>query len=113
MIFLLFGQTCEAGGQSQGNPLFSLLPLILIFAVFYFLLILPQQRKQKQHRQLLNQLEKGDRVITSSGIYGTITNVKEHTVLLLIADGVKVELEKGHIVNKVTSSRGDNVSLKR
>lgn len=110
MIFLLFNQTCEAGNQSQGNPLLSLLPLILIFAVFYFLLILPQQRKQKQHQKLLNKLEKGDRVVTSSGIYGTITNVKDHTVLLLIADGVKVEIEKGHVVNKVNSAGTDKVS---
>jgi preprotein translocase subunit YajC len=105
---MLFNQTCESGNQSQGNPLLSLLPLILIFAVFYFLLILPQQRKQKQHQKLLTGLQKGDRVVTTSGIYGTITNVKDHTILLLIADGVKVEIEKGHVVHKVNSA--DRVS---
>jgi preprotein translocase subunit YajC len=109
MIFFLFTQTCESGSQSQGNPLLSLLPLILIFAVFYFLLILPQQRKQKQHQKLLNELQKGDRVVTTSGIYGTITNVKDHTVLLLIADGVKVEIEKGHVTNKVNATGTERV----
>ena len=105
MILFLFQQTCEPGGSQQGgNPLVSLLPLILIFVVFYFLLILPQQRKQKQHQKLLEALNKGDRVITSAGIYGTVVNVKDHTVILLIADGVKVEIEKGHITNKVNKT---------
>jgi len=99
MILFLIGQS-----SGQGNPIMSLLPLILIFVVFYFLLILPQQRKQKQHRQLLSQLQKGDRVVTSSGIRGTIAGVKDDTISLLIADGVKIELEKGHIVNKIISS---------
>lgn len=94
MIFFLFSQS-----SGQSNPIMGLLPLILIFVVFYFLLILPQQRKQKQHRKLIAELNKGDRVVTSSGIRGTIANVKEDTVTLLIADGVKIELEKGHIVN--------------
>lgn len=96
----LYGQPSE---QSQSNPLFSLLPLILIFVVFYFLLILPQQKKQKQHQQLLNSLKKGDRVITSSGIYGTIANLKENIVSLVIADGVKVDIERSHILSKVGS----------
>ncbi|MBE0433993.1 preprotein translocase subunit YajC [candidate division WOR-3 bacterium] len=98
MILLLIGQ---ASGQS--NPIMSLLPLVLIFVVFYFLLILPQQRKQKQHRQLLSELQKGDRVATSSGIHGTIVNVKDDAVTLLIADGVKVEMDKGHIVGKLNA----------
>jgi preprotein translocase subunit YajC len=99
MIFFLIGQS-----SGQSNPIMGLLPLILIFVVFYFLLILPQQRKQKQHRKLISELQKGDRVTTSSGIRGTIANVKDDTITLLIADGVKVELEKGHIVNKLNPS---------
>lgn len=99
MIFMLIGQS-----TGQSNPIMGLLPLILIFVVFYFLLILPQQRKQKQHRKLVADLQKGDRVTTSSGIHGTIANVKDDTVTLLIADGVKIELEKGHIVGKLNPS---------
>jgi preprotein translocase subunit YajC len=101
MVFFLFQQTCEQGGSQQGNPLVGFLPLILIFVVFYFLLILPQQRRQKQHQKLVQALKKGDRVVTSSGIYGTIANVKEQTIMLVIADGVKIEMEKGQIVHKV------------
>ncbi|MEO0136657.1 MAG: preprotein translocase subunit YajC [candidate division WOR-3 bacterium] len=97
---LLFGQT---GNQGQSNPLLSLLPLILIFIVFYFLLVLPQQKRQKQHQQLLNSLKKGDRVITSAGIYGTIANLKDNIVSLVIADGVKVDIDKNHIISKVGS----------
>ena len=99
MIFFLIGQS-----SGQGNPIMGLLPLVLIFVVFYFLLILPQQRKQKQHRKMLTELQKGDRVVTSSGIRGTIANMKDDTISLLIADGVKIELEKGHIVSKIGPS---------
>ncbi|OPX18463.1 preprotein translocase subunit YajC [candidate division WOR-3 bacterium 4484_100] len=104
MLLYLLGQS---SGQ-QSNPLVGLLPLILIFVVFYFLLILPQQRRQKQHQRLLSKLEKGDRVITSSGIYGTIVNVKDHSVILLIADGVKVEMEKSHIIDKLKNVKEQN-----
>jgi preprotein translocase subunit YajC len=96
----LFGQT---SGQGQSNPIFSLLPLILIFVIFYFLLILPQQKRQKQHQQLLGSLKKGDRVITSAGIYGTIANIKDNIISLVIADGVKVDIEKSHILSKIGS----------
>uniref|UniRef100_A0A7V0Z3E4 Preprotein translocase subunit YajC n=1 Tax=candidate division WOR-3 bacterium TaxID=2052148 RepID=A0A7V0Z3E4_UNCW3 len=96
----LYGQT---SGQNQSNPIFSLLPLILIFVVFYFLLVLPQQKRQKQHQKLLNSLKKGDRVITSSGIYGTIANVKDNIINLVIADGVKVDIDKNHIVSRIGS----------
>ncbi|MBN2621623.1 preprotein translocase subunit YajC [candidate division WOR-3 bacterium] len=107
MILFLFQQSCETSGQQQQNPLVSLLPLILIFVVFYFLLILPQQRKQKQHRKLLEALKTDDRVVTSAGIHGTVSNVKDRTVMVVIADGVKVEIEKSHIAH-VVSRTSDN-----
>jgi len=105
MLLFLFQQTCEQGGSQQGNPIFSFLPLILIFVVFYFLLILPQQRRQKRHQRLIEALKKGDRVVTSSGIYGTIVNVKEHTVIFLIADGVKIEIERAQVAHKLDQKR--------
>jgi preprotein translocase subunit YajC len=98
---LLFGQASGGTGTSGSNPLVSLLPLVVIFVIFYFLLIMPQQRKQKQHQKLMNSLQKGDKVVTSSGIYGVVANVKDHVVSVVIADGVKVDFDKGHIAGKV------------
>ena len=78
----------------QANQLVSMFPLILIFIVFYFLLIRPQQKKQKEHEGLLKKLEKNDEVVTTGGIHGTIVNVKDTTVTLRIDDSVKIELQK-------------------
>ncbi len=70
------GSIAWAQGAPEGAAgLFSLVPFILIFVVFYFLLILPQQRKQKQHKEMLTKLKKGDKIITSAGIWGSITRL--------------------------------------
>jgi preprotein translocase subunit YajC len=68
-----------------------MVPLILMFAIFYFLLIRPQQKKQKAHRQLLGDLKKGDRVITSGGLYGRITGLTDTVVTLEISEKVRVK----------------------
>jgi len=66
-------------GQGGAGGMFgALMPLILIFVIFYFLLILPQRKRQKEHRQMVASLKKGDRIITTGGIYGTITAVKRN-----------------------------------
>lgn len=96
---LLFGQT-TGQPQGQANPLISLLPLVLIFVVFYLLMILPQQRRQKQHREMLNALKRGDRVVTSAGMHGTVANIKEQVVTLVVADGVKIDFERSHIASR-------------
>jgi len=81
--------------QAQAaNSLVNLLPLVLIFIIFYFLLIRPQQTKEKEHQKMLKGLDKNDEVVTSSGIHGTIVNVKEKSIILRIDDNVKIELEK-------------------
>ncbi len=89
--------------QQQSNPLISFLPFIAIFVIFYLLLILPQQKKQKAHQRMISELNKGDRVITSSGIYGSVANVKDHIISLVIADGIKIDIQKSHIAGKVTT----------
>lgn len=89
-----------AGGGSQ---LVSFLPLILIFAVFYFLLIRPQIRQRKEHQGMLNQLRRGDKIVTGGGIIGTITKVNnEGEVTVQIAEGVKVVVARGTISNVLT-----------
>jgi preprotein translocase subunit YajC len=90
-----------APGGSQGggdmNTLLGFLPMILIFAVFYFLLIRPQQKKAKEHKALLDNLKKGDSVITQGGLYGKIMTIQDQVVTLEIADKVRVRVSRGHI----------------
>jgi preprotein translocase subunit YajC len=87
-------------GQQAVNPLVNLFPLILIFVIFYFMLIRPQQTKEKEHQKMITDLNKNDEVVTSSGIHGTIVNVKDKTIILRIDDNVKIEIEKNCIAYK-------------
>jgi preprotein translocase subunit YajC len=87
----------QAQGQGQGNPLTGLIPIILIFVIFYFLLIRPQRKQQKQHAEMIKNLSKNDEIITTGGIHGTIVNIKDNTFILRIADNVKVEIQKGYV----------------
>jgi preprotein translocase subunit YajC len=75
----------------------SMLFPVLIFVVFYFMLIRPQQKKQKETTKMLESLRSGDKIVTSGGILGTVTNVKEKTVVVRIADNVKVEMLRSAI----------------
>ena len=91
------------GGQQGGAGLLTLLPWLLIIVVFYLLLIRPQQKKQKEHRTMLENLRKGDKVVTNSGMFGTIVgfNEKENVVVLKVADEVKIEFLKSSIAGRV------------
>ncbi|MBU1905767.1 MAG: preprotein translocase subunit YajC [Candidatus Omnitrophica bacterium] len=86
--------------QQVASPLVNLFPLILIFVIFYFLLIRPQKQREKEHKAMLSELNKNDQVVTSSGIHGTVINVKDKTVILRIDDNVKIEIEKKSIAFK-------------
>ena len=84
--------------DSGGSPLVSLLPLIAIFLVFYFLLFLPNQRRQKKQQGLLASLKNGDRVITSGGIHGTIVGLRDDYILLRVPpDSVKLEVQRSAV----------------
>ncbi len=85
------------GGQGAGGGLMGFLPLILIFVIFYFLLIRPQQKRAKEHKTMLDNLKKGDKVITSGGEYGVVEEVKTNTVLVKIAENVRVKYGKAYI----------------
>jgi preprotein translocase subunit YajC len=80
------------GGQGGGNPLGMFIPMIIIFAIFYFMLIRPQQRKEKERREMIKAVKTGDRVLFSGGILGTVVNVKDTTLLVKVADNVKFEI---------------------
>ena len=84
--------------QAQaGSPLMNLFPLVIIFAIFYFMLIRPQKTREKEHQKMLGSLNKNDDVVTSGGIHGTIVNVKDKTLILRVDENVKMEVEKSAI----------------
>ena len=93
-----------AGGAPAGFDLISLMPLVLIFVVFYFLLIRPQQKKMKAHRELIAAIKRGDKVLTSGGIIGTVVKVEEGEDVLLveIAKDVRVRVARGTISELLT-----------
>jgi preprotein translocase subunit YajC len=93
-----------AGSAGASGGLASFIPLILMFGIFYFLLIRPQQKKNKELREMIASVKKGDRVITSGGIHGQITSVEEATVTLEISDKVRVKLNRGNIAGVIQSS---------
>jgi len=100
MIDMVYAMAPPGGGQGQGGDMYGLVqmaPFVLIFVVFYFLLIRPQQKKAKDHRVMLENLKKGDSVITQGGIYGKIASISDQVVTLEIADKVRVRVARSHI----------------
>ena len=89
---------------STGSGLVGLLPIVFIFIIGYYVMIRPQMRRQKEQQRIVSALKTGDRVITASGIHGMITNVKETTVLVKVADNVKLEMDKSAVTNVVKPS---------
>lgn len=97
MYYVLLVAGASSGGSAKGgNPFLSFLPLLLIIFVMYFLLLRPQAKRQKQQQEMIKNLQKGDRILTTGGIVGTIVGIKEKEGLLIvkIADNVKVELAR-------------------
>ena len=104
MLGLAFAMGAPAGGPSAGgqSALLNLVPLLLMFGIFYFLLIRPQQKRAKEHRALLDALKKGDQVVTAGGIHGKVASLDDTIVSLEVATGVTMKVEKGHIARVVT-----------
>ncbi len=82
---------------SEPSPFLQFVPLIFLFVVFYFLLIRPQQKKQKDHATMLSKLEKNDEIVTAGGVHATVISVGEKTAIIRIADNVRVEIEKSAV----------------
>ena len=87
----------QAGGAPQGSGIFELVMIVVMVAVFYFLLIRPQQKRAKEHQRLVSELAKGDEVITAGGILGRITKVDENYAVVEIADNMEIKLQKHSI----------------
>ncbi len=92
-------------GDNGGSGFEALLPLVLIFVVFYFLLIRPQQKKQKQHKEMLGAVRRGDRVVTGGGIIGIVTKVIDDKELAVeITDGIKVRVQRALIASVISKT---------
>jgi preprotein translocase subunit YajC len=106
MLGLAFAMSGAPGGGAAGATggmamVNQILPLVLMFAIFYFLLIRPQQKKAKEHKALLEAIKKGDNVVTASGIYGKIMAVEDGVVSLEVSTGVVIKIGKEHIAGLV------------
>src|SRR3954449_12624016 len=101
MLCVIFAQaqTGSPGPMPGGGIGSFFVPLIFIFVIMYFVMIRPQKKRQEQQQKLVASLKSGDRVVTNGGIHGLIANVKETTVLLKVADNVKIEIDKSAVTN--------------
>ncbi len=88
-----------AAPEAQADPIMSLLPLVFIFVVFYFLLIRPQSKKAKAHKQMVETLAKGDEIVTNGGLLGKLSKVGDNFVEVELAEGMTVKLQRNAIAN--------------
>ncbi|NBT29229.1 MAG: preprotein translocase subunit YajC [Gammaproteobacteria bacterium] len=93
MSFLISDAWAQAGGEAGGS-LFSLLPLVVIFILFYFLLIRPQQKRAKQHKEMVAALKKGEEIVTNGGLLGKVTDVEDNFVTIEIASDLNVRIQR-------------------
>jgi preprotein translocase subunit YajC len=100
MEWLIASAHAQAAGGAQPNALLQMLPLVLIFVVFYFLLIRPQARRAKEHKAMVAALGAGDEVVIAGGVLGRITEIRDQFVIVEIADGVQVKVQR-HTVTSV------------
>jgi preprotein translocase subunit YajC len=101
-IMVFIGGCVPAGGSEEGGT--SILPmiifLVIIFALFYFVMIRPQRRKQKEHEMMVQELQKGDRVVTAGGIYGTIDSMSEDSIVLKVESGATIRVARGSVIGR-------------
>jgi len=102
-----------AGAAGGANPFMQLLPLIAIFVIFYFFLIRPQQKRMKQHREMVSNVKRGDTVVTSGGLIGKVTRVEENEVQVEIANGVHVQVVKSTLADVRTKGEPANDVAKK
>ena len=100
MLTLAFAQATQAAPQApaqQQSMLTSLMPIAIIFIIFYFLLIRPQKKAQQDHAKMINELQKNDEVVTSGGIYGTIVNIQGDIITLRVDDNTRIKMQRSSI----------------
>lgn len=100
MSFFISDAMAQADSAAQGDPIMQFLPLVILFVIFYFLLIRPQQKKAKEHKLMVQGLKKGDEIVTSGGIVGKVNEVSENFLTCQIAENVEVKLQS-HAISTV------------
>jgi preprotein translocase subunit YajC len=97
-VFISTAYAQTAGGGDMQSSLMSMLPLVLMFVVLYFVMIRPQMKKQKEHRAMIDALAKGDEVATSGGLLGKVTRLGDTSIALEIASGIEVQVQRSAVV---------------
>lgn len=97
MVNIAYAMGQSGAGAQGGGGLTAFVPLILMFVIFYFLLIRPQQKRAKEHREMVGSLKKGDRIITSGGLHGRVTGLDDQTLTVEISDKVRVKISRGNV----------------
>jgi preprotein translocase subunit YajC len=108
MFFLsdtAYAMGAQGGGGEPSSTFLGLMPLILMFAIFYFLLIRPQQKRSKEHKAMLEAVKRGDDVITSGGIHGKVTGITDEVLTLEVAPNVKIRVQKQAVANVKGSAK--------
>lgn len=105
MIDTAWAQAAAPGRDAVASPIIQMLPFVLIFVVFYFLLIRPQQQKQREHRAMLANLKRNDEVVTSGGLYGTVVNLTDAVVTVEIAPNVRVRIDRQQVASLAASAK--------
>ena len=100
MSFFISDAMAQTAGAGQGNPIMSFLPLIILFVIFYFLLIRPQQKKAKEHKAMVDNLQKGDEIVTQGGLVGKVTEVTDSFLTCKLAENVEVKIQR-HAITTV------------
>ena len=112
LSLLLFAP--PVAGQAAPNPLLQIVPLVLIFVVFYFFMIRPQQKKQKDREKVLDSLKRGDKIVTIGGVHGTVAGIdtEKKTVLVQVSDSTKITFDRTAIANIDKQDSGDKLTTK-
>src|ERR1700726_152418 len=104
MSILFLAQAQPGGPAGPAGGLGFFVPFVFIFIIMYFVMFRPQRKRQQEQQRLVSSLKTGDRVVTNAGIHGLIANVKETTLMLKVADNVKIEMEKSAVTNVLKES---------
>jgi preprotein translocase subunit YajC len=107
MVDLAYAMAQTPSGGGNGGGILSILPLMVgMFAIMYFIVIRPQQKQKRERETMLGAIKKGDRVVTTSGIHGTVAGIDEHTVVLRVGDQVKLTFDRA-AVGRIIPAQGD------